>query len=234
MRKFITFFILLVLLSLSFSTISNAYSTSQYSIDIPSTFDEITEGSFTNSDGTNVNVQINEYKFNNEKIFTEKNLNTFADMLTKEMQTYMDEVKKQAKEQYGEYLTEEEIDKLLNSFKFENIESKEISTITKNNYKCFHLISVCSMSDYKYYVEQYTIYSTDKIFTLTAAASDKEFLNSEEVKSIINSFTITNYEEPVEKSTINSGVIGGILGAVVAAIMTPIITKSKNKKKEQE
>lgn len=226
MKKIITVLMTLILLT-SICTYVNAYSTDKYSIDIPDTFAKVVEGSFSNAEGVNVNIQVTPYTYKNEKIYTEQTLNQIEKEMITGIEKELDATKKQLKDQYESYLSEEQINQLMDSFKFEKVETKEISTVTKNNYKCFHLISLCSMGEEKYYSNQYIIFSKTNNYTLTIASSKKEDTETEEMKNVVNSFTINNYEEPVQSSSSNPILIGAAVGAVIGGLIGVIKAKKK-------
>lgn len=210
----------------------NAYSTSQFSIDIPETWKSNSTNSFVDGKGNNVNIQITNETFGKGNPYTEKNLNQLVDEIYNNVDSYKDEMVQSLKQTYGAYLTENEIREYVSSFKCNSIDLKEITTCTKNNYKCFHIIANYSMSDYSYYCNQYCIVSDKTIFTLSVSADDKkDFEENAELKGIVDSFTINNYKEPSD-SFLNSTTIGILVGACVGAIVG-LISYVKNKNKEE-
>ncbi len=229
MKKSILISIVFVLL-LSLCNYANAYSTSQYSIDIPSTWTTTVENVFSKSNGDSVNVQITSFTGNANNPYTEEMLDQLVNEIYNNVDNYKDEMKEQLKQTYGSYMTDSEIDKYVDSFKCNSVDLKEITTCTKNNYKCFHIISNYTMSDYSYYSEQYSITSGNNVYTLTLSSSDKSGLETSEMRDIVNSFTINNYKEPTG-STLSPTMIGIICGACVGAVVGVVIRK-KNKKQE--
>lgn len=222
-----TIFILL----LSLCSFANAYSTSQYSIDIPKSWKMDTTGSFVNEDGNSVNVQITKSEWSLGDPYTQANLDQLVKELYTNVDAYKEEMVQTFKESYGTYLSESEIREYVDSFKCNSVDLSEITTCTKNNYKCFHIIANYSMDDYSYYCNQYAIASGTEIYTVTVSAEEKEDFNDIELKKIVDSFTINNYKEP-SGSTLSPAVIGGIVGAAVGAgvgIAAYIKNKNKNR-----
>lgn len=230
MKKSILVTLVLVLI-LSIATSVNAYSTSDYTVDIPEDYEEDAPGVFSTEDGTNsFNVQITPY---DEKVgdpYNEKMLNDLVDEIYSGLENQKDEIKKEMKATYGSSVSDAEINEYIASFKCNSIDVKEITKCTKNNYKCFHLISNYTMGDYDYYCDQYSVVSGNKIFTLTLSAPDKDDFNDEEMKGIIDSFTIKNYKEP--KNTMSPTLIGAIVGAGVGVVLA-IVSAMKNKKQKE-
>lgn len=218
MKKIFCVFLLFIFI---FSLVGNvnAYSTSQYSIDIPSTYRKATEGSFTKENGNNVNVQVVPFTGSSSNAFTEEGLNKLTNNINSEIDNVRTEMKKTIKERYGEYLSDSEIDEYVKSFKCESIDKKEITTATKNNYKCYHIIASYSAGDYKYYAEQYSFISNNNVYTLTASVGEKSDLQSSEVRNIINSFTISNYKNPEQSSFFSDKLLSKMIAAGIVALI---------------
>ena len=161
MKKSILFSIILgLILILGFTTGVNAYSSADYSIDVPASFTETTENVFSSTNGSSFNVQITSYDLNSDGYpYTNANLEAYATAL----------------ENSGV-----------------KVSSKEITTFTKNNYKCLKV-------DAKVYsapCRQYVVISGSKAFILTLASASDAGMNSADMNQIISSFTINNYQEP--------------------------------------
>lgn len=212
----------------------NAYSTSQYSIDIPSTYRKATEGSFTKENGNNVNVQVVPFSGSSSNVFTEEGLNKLTNNINSEIDNVRTEMKKTIKERYGEYLSDSEIDEYVKSFKCESIDKKEITTATKNNYKCYHIIASYSAGDYKYYAEQYSFISNNNVYTLTASVGEKSDLQSAEVRNIINSFTISNYKNPEQSSFFSDKLLSKIIATGIVALICGGIKAISDKNKRNK
>ena len=138
---------------------------------------------------------------------------------------------------------EELMEELSNQSVYEKFDTKEVIDITKNNYRCAHIVA--KVNGYGYYVSQYIIVSGKKAYALTVRASSKSYLSSSEAEKIVNSFTIKDYKEPeIAKSSNKSSkdsseefadeilhrtIIGAVSGAVLGAIIA-VFYKLKNKK----
>lgn len=234
-KMFLFFSIICIFFVIPYSV--NAYSTSNYSIDIPSTYRKATEGSFTKENGNNVNVQVVPFTGSSSNAFTEEGLNSLIKNINSEIDNVRTEMKKTIKERYGEYLSDSEIDEYVKSFKFESIDKKEITTATKNNYKCYHIIASYSAGDYKNYAEQYSFISNNNIYTLTAGVGEKSDLQSSEVRNIINSFTISNYKDPEKSSFFSDKLLSKMIAAGIVALICggikTISDRNKRNKNEQ-
>ena len=96
MKKVISIMIILVLFFISYGNVF-AYSTSQFSMDIPSTYTKVGLNSFTNENGNNVNIQITTTSYAGKDPYTEKNLNDLVDEIYKQIEDSKDELIKEAK-----------------------------------------------------------------------------------------------------------------------------------------
>lgn len=234
MKKSILITIVFMLI-LSICSMVNAYSTSKYSIDMPSTYYQVTEGTFSNINGNSINVQIREGDFSGDP-YTQENLDRLADEMSNNLDAYKEQMAASLKESYSSYYTDEEIREYVDSFRCRSIDTKEISTITKNNYKCFHLVANYELGDYSYYCKQYLIMSGNEIYAITISAQNKLDLDNSDVREAVDSFTITNYKEP------NSGNFDNIIKYIgigagcgaVAGILSYVFNKNKNKKNKDE
>lgn len=230
-----------ILISLVFLTILslcgmvNAYSTSKYSIDMPSTYYLVSEGVFSNIYGNSINVQVTQGDSSGDP-YTQENLDRLVNEMYNNVDAYKDQIAASLKETYGDYYTEAEIRAYVDSFKCNSVDTKEITTVSKNNYKCFHLIANYQMADYSYYCKQYSIMSGKDVFTLTISAQDKSDLEDKEISDAIDSFTINNYQTPGSNSgfegTLKYIAIGAGCGAV-AGILSYVFNKNKKNKDEQ-
>lgn len=231
MKKIIYSFLIFIFI---FSLVGNinAYSTSKYSIDIPYTYRKATEGSYTKENGNNVNVQVVPFSGSSSNAFTEEKLNSLVKNMTSQVDNIKDEMKKTIKERYGEYLSDSEIDQYVKSVKFNGIDKKEITTATKNNYKCYHIIVSYSVGDSNIYAEQYTFMSNNNVYTLTASVGEKSDLQSSEIRNIINSFTIVNYKDPEKSSFFSSNVWSKVIATTIVAIIGVAIKHFVDKGKE--
>ena len=227
--KRIMIFLVTFVLCISFCIYTNAYTTDKFSIDIPEEYKSTSEGIFAKSDGTNIYVKSKPYKYKNENIYTEKFLDEFEKSFKTEIEAKLEETKQSLKEQYKSYFSEKQINDIITTIKFDTIDTRELTKITKNNYKCFHILSTCSINNQKLYTNQYLIYSKTDIYAISISSTEKESFESEEIKKILDSFTINNYEEPIPSFPTKYIVIavGAVIGAVVGTVFS---LKNKQKK----
>ena len=195
MRKRIVCFFIMVLIVFGFCE-TLAYSTSDYSIDIPSSYKKADGASFTSEDGTSIKIEELPFSGSSKGAFSEEFLDGIVKGLYSGVESTKEEMKKNIKEAYGDYLTDSQINEYVKSFKCDSIDKKEVTVATKNQYKCHHVIASFSTVNYSYFIEQYAFISNNKAYTLIIGASEKNKFQSDEVKNIINSFTITNYKDP--------------------------------------
>ena len=96
------------------------------------------------------------------------------------------------------------------------------SEVTKlNGYKCLYIESSYSGMT----LVQYAIPTKDKVYVLTFAGTG-DITNSDDVKSMLDSFKIDNYKEPKSGSAV--GIIIAIV--VIAAVAGGVVYFVKNKK----
>lgn len=217
-----------------------AYSTSDYSIDIPSGYDDVSENSFTNAEGRNINVQI--VPFNDEGAddpYTEERLNEIVQELYTEMDNYREELRTKLRKENDSYnigLTEDEIEEYAKSFKCDSIEKKEVTTFSKNEYKGFHITAKYSMGeDISYYADQYIVASGNDIYTLTITSPTLSEVDSSTNKSVVDSFTIINFKElkSASKKFGNESIIIVIIAIISSVTGALIGLKQKIKKKNK-
>lgn len=113
---------------------------------------------------------------------------------------------------------------------YSDIETKEVSKYTNNKYKGIHIIAKVSGS--QVYVEQYAFISDKNTYVITFSSTSKDYFSSDEVKSMIDSFTIPNYKKPQNNSALSVTLRGALIGAVVGAIIGGIKAIKKKSKKE--
>ncbi|MBO4293024.1 MAG: hypothetical protein J5881_01340 [Clostridia bacterium] len=219
-----------VLLLLGIATTVNAYSTSEFEIDVPDTFKTTATNVFACEDGRNFNITTVRYDEKSGYPYTQATLDKLVNEIYTNLDSQKADIKRQMKITYGTSMSSKAIDEYVNSFKCNSIDVKEITNCTKNNYKCIHILANYAMADTSYYCDQYAIVSGSKIYTLTLSAPEKEDFNSEEMKGILDSFTIKNYKEP--QDTMSPILIGAIVGAGVGVVLA-IVSVIKKKKENQ-
>ena len=123
---------------------------------------------------------------------------------------------------------------------------KEVTKFTKNNYPCLHYISNLSIGEENAYTETYQVVSDKTAYTITVSSHDSNFFEKQEVKDMINSFTIKNYKEYAfaQKKSSNTALlriaiytcVGAVLGAISGIVKTIQDKKIKkdNEKKEEK
>lgn len=213
-------------------TTNHPYRTSKYQIEMPSSYTKVTEGSFTDENGDNINVQVNSFH-GGFSGFTEEGLNQYVNSLNENLGDVKEKTKQLAKERYGEYISEDEIDKYVTDFKIDSIDKKEITTATKNNYKCYHVAITCSSGEKKMYMEYWEFASNNNIYLLAASASEKSKLQSEDVKYAINSFTIYNYKEQEKEPWISNELLSKIIVGAVFVLGGAILGAISRKKAQK-
>lgn len=211
-----------------------AYSTSEYSIDIPTNYKQVSENSFTDENGKNINIQI--VPFGNsswDDPYSEKHLDELVNGFYTEIDNYREEFKNTLREKNKKYnarLTEEEIEEYAKSFKVDSIEKKEVITFSKNNYKGFHIVAKCVMGELSTYADQYTVGSGKKIYTLTISCSSLDEINSN--KKIVDSFTINSFQRVEGKEEkITDKVLTTIITALIVGGIGALIGKFNSNKK---
>ena len=215
-RGFVLFIIsILVFLILFFNTYSYAYSTSDYSIDIPYSYTNQGDGSFIGATGQ-------PYIF----ISTERNSSY-------EYWKYEKEYLKILEDFIIQY-TNDELIKTIPSgydYSFKVIDSK-ITKFTDNNYNCFYFNFKFDIETYSIYLKFYVVLTADnEMYSIILTGTD-EVLNSKEVQDIINSFEIKNYI-PKDNSTILSfDTIAAICAGVIILLVAILyIMKKRDDKK---
>ena len=221
----------------------NAYSSEEYTIVVPDTYTENPKNVFAKQDGNNFNIQITENE-SGKFYYNDDFLNEITDSFVKDMDLHIDEIKEKVKEQYKGILTEQQIEDYISTIKLNGLVSKEVTTFTKNNYPAFHYVMNYTYGETNYNIEFYQLASDNKIYTLTITGIDDTYRNSDEIKEILDSFTITNYtdvsasEKEYNLEKINSFVKTGwgnsiIIGIIIIGLASSIsiyLKKQKNKK----
>jgi len=191
----IKIFIVFIILIFGFIPYTYGYSTEKYEIDIPSNYTQTSENSFSRDDGCNINIVIVPFDINSDfsYAYSETNLNELVNSINED---YLKKIlKDNLKTKYGNTLKESEIDYILTTFKFYGVIKKEVTTFSMNNYDCFHIIYSISILDKTTYTDQYVTISSKETYTVTLTGTNENYCNSDEVKSLLDSFTIRNFKE---------------------------------------
>ena len=248
LKKVITFAIIMII---TFSPVINfAYSGDKYEIEILDSFsselNNYIENYWGDEEGNSINIQISEIKSANQFQYSEEFLNGLINEIKNNIDQYKTEIREKLIHQY-EGLSEldiprEEIEKVVNpiveNMEYKDFLVKEITTFTKNNYPCLHYISNLSLGDQNIYTETYQVVSDKTAYTLTISSNDYNFFSKQEVKDMINSFTIKDYKEYAfanknKRNIINSFVVyflvGGTMGVIAKFIQNKKQVKSNIK-----
>ena len=221
MRKIVCS-LLIIVLTTCIMSVTNAYSSTEFKIDVPSTYTEETENNFKNEDGTTISIKKTEENSLAEINYTEEELKFITDRIEKSFDEYKEKIKAEIKEKQGDSVSDEKIEEVLKDIKW-NIEKKEIIDITKNNYKCFHIVSNISTGETSYYTDQYSIASGNTFYTITISVTEKEELESQEIKNILDSFTIINYKAHKGKQSTSHNKMSSIVIVIVVMIIGAIL-----------
>lgn len=195
MKKCISILVLLLFM-LGIATSVNAYSTSEFEIDIPDSFEQVELNKYADENGRGFNIVSKPFEVKGIDPYNQATLDMIVDTLYNNLDAVKRNIKTEMESTYGSELSDEEINEYVNSFKCNSIDVKEITKCTKNNYKCFHILAQYSMADYSYYCDQYTVISRDRMYVLTLSSQEKDDFNSADLKKVLDSFTINNYKEP--------------------------------------
>ena len=203
-RGILLFFVSILTFFLLFVSYSCAYTTNNYSIDIPVTYSYIGEDNFADNYGHGVNVT-KEYVGDTTGFkYNEDTLNELVD--------YVEEIGNMMDYSYS-------------------IIDKDIIKFGKNNYKGFYLRSSLSSNNIYIYADQYIVLSGDYWYTLTIVSTNFVDLNSDEIKDIVDSFTIKNFE-PVGNNFVQIGIVISIIVLIVLAIILIIKILDDRKKND--
>ena len=228
MKKCISILVLLLFM-LSIATSVNAYSTSEFEIDIPDSFEQVSLNLYADENGRCINIVSKPFETKGVDPYNQEFLDMMVYGIYNNFDAEKEEIKNEMGSTYESVVPDEKLNEYVNSLKCNSIDVKEITRCTKNNYKCFHILAQYSMADYSYYCDQYIVVSGNKMYALTLSSEDKDDFNSADFKKVLDSFTINNYKEPQSSLGL---IIGGIirLGLVVGLVIA-IVSRNKNKNK---
>ena len=246
MMKKVASIVLLILVLFS-TTISLAYSGDSYDIEVPTSFasalNDYMENYWGDGNGNSVSIQISQIKNANEFQYSEEFLKALTDEVLNNIDSYKKEIKEELIAQYetalqGLDISREEIEEVVNpivdSMKYNDFLVKEVTTFTKNNYPCLHYISSLSAGEENMYSEIYQLVSDKTAYTITISSNDAKFFDKQEIKDMVNSFTIKNYKpyafDNSKTSKLDYKAYIGI-GCVVVAAIVSAISKAAQKKK---
>lgn len=210
MKNFKNIIIIIIVLLYSFLLFLNnycfAYSTSKYSIELPSNYSQTNTDSFTDSYGNNINIKISSSGDVNNFKYSHGNLEQIVNILLSELEN-------------------------IETLKINSVVFKDVTTFTKNNYDCFHIILEYSFLGHIFYSEQYVTMSGQEIYILTITTDDFSMFDSVNIESTVDSFTINNYKD-IESDSLIKKVLMSILSVTIVIILYNIIYNKSNKNKE--
>ena len=191
---------ILMIFIITISTRVLGYKSNDFIVDIPQNFKATgIENVFVDEEENTITISSSEIAY---LPYTEENLDKIVNTLTKDLDSRREEIKDKIYIEYGNVLTEEYIESYARNVNI-SVQKKEIATFGSDNYKCFHYIVNVDMIENKYYAECYQTYSGGKTYTITISSNKNDFFESDEIKNVINSCKIENYQEPQEKDIAN-------------------------------
>lgn len=201
MKKIIFSLLIINILLIYNYSFASTISGDGYVIDLPVTYQMISEGNYVASNGNSIMVTRYPTDGNVAKIYSKSFIKKFENYInTQYTETLKTELKNHLNKRKNSSLTSKEVDELVDSLDY-IVKKREITKVSKNKYKCVHFLisaSVEGLSDSN--LDTYIIATSDKrytsnnrIFMLMCVGSD---VDSTEMKDIRNSFTITNYQKP--------------------------------------
>lgn len=184
----------------------NAYSTTQYSIEIPSTYTQVSEGNFSNENGTTIYISSEKYDLSEfgsnileSDVYNSDTLNELKKGFEQEMYTYIYSEISSAIMNYSPDITENELENIKKNITYSLVESKIIEI---GNYKAFKVKGNINLVDtLNYILEEYLIYTENYITVIAIGSMDETYFNTTEYTKIINSFTINDERIPTEISS---------------------------------
>ena len=235
-RGILLFIISTLVFFILFISYSYAYTTSDYSIDIPPGFTK-SGNSFTDDNGNSFNVNVT-YVGNMDNFkYNKTNLNTIADALQEYGENFLiTTIQDYVRTNYADYYYE--IRDQLNLLDYSyDILDKDVVRFSDNNYKGFYIKTRLGIEDYYSYAEQYCVFSNDYQYLLTISSTDNSYFNSSDAKNIVNSFTVKNFN-PVDTINIpfskNLIIISLIVIIIVAVVLIIKLSDDKNKNNMNE
>lgn len=217
-----------ILIIILFGINAYAYSNDDYSIYIPSQYTEIFENNFVDDNGLSISIVINSHAYKGE-IYTKDNLNELVkETMSISKEDILNSIKN-VNEQLNTSHTEDELENLANSIKIETTSIQEISTFSKNNYKCFHFILKITLDDFSYYANQYCVFSKTEYFILSISGYDINYFSNPEILKTIDSFTINNYQEIEEEESLSEKMFISAISTMIFMGICSIFNYRKKK-----
>lgn len=194
---------------IQFVSITKAYSTSQYNIDIPSNYILEGEGEFVAPDNS-VYIGIESANDNSFQYLEYKSeyLEIYKDFFN----SYKNEISNYIPAGY-EY-----------TYKMKD---EKITRFTDNNYKCFYFLHQITIEDYDLYFKQYIVVSGITMYSIVLGGTEEQ-INSREVKDILNSFTINNFVPTDDSPIFPSDSILIIIAIIFILVVIVLYIMKKN------
>lgn len=240
MKKLFVSIISVMIFLIFIQSICYAYSTSNYSINIPYGYKQTSIDTFANTNGNGISITMEAINSENYTFhYDNKTLNDFANSIENNLDDYKEELKKAFMQAYNpntisyiEY--ERRVNVILNSIKI-NIPSKEITTFTKNDYKCFCIEYYMTADTITpVYGRQYVVLDKSNAYIVTMTGSTRQSLYTSEVESMLDSFTINNYR-PIDDSSFESiFVMLAVIIIITLIIFFAVIKPKRQKNNEKE
>ena len=213
--------------SILFISEINAYSTSDYSINILPGFSQ-SGNSFSDNNGNSFNVNTSYVGYFEDLKYDKRNLDLIANALQEYGKNFLiSTLHNYVRTNYGKYYYE--IQNHLNLLDYNyDILNKDIVKFSDNNYKGFYIKSQMSIEDLRWYAEQYCVYSNGYQYVLTLSSFDNSYFDSSEAKNIIDSFTIRNFN-PIDTSPLLPFSNGLSIIAIIVIVIFVILYIMKKK-----
>jgi len=195
-------FVIMLFFSVNYSY-GYYYSNLNYSIDIPTNYENINNGHWLRQD-REVAILIQSIPIENTQHFkyNNQNLNSLIKGLNESVSQYA-------------------------NVKIDILE-KSVQKFTKNKYKSFFIKSRYLLNGTNLYAIQYVVGSNSVMYMLTIESTNLEQLNSYEVEDIVDSFTISNFNS-IEDTSLSDRVIAVTLSTMIGGVVYELIHYKKNK-----
>lgn len=237
-KKNILFAIMLIMcITLSNTCYAYLYDGVNYTIEVPDSYEENTEGSFSDEQGNGIDIQVN--SFSGDALYTQEELDMLVESLEESLSYNSEEglqALRESNEEAGNPLTEEELLEYADAMSYKVIE-KEITKISDNEYIAFHLRLEPYSKENGVYMDQYMTSTDEAVITITYSSRTLEGLESQDVVNSLKSLTLVDGRVAVTHSGfafefVLFGIIAVLLIlAVLFVTYKAIIEKINNKRK---
>lgn len=206
-----------------------AYSTSDYSIDIPPGFIQSGNGFINNNNGNSFNVNITYVGYFDNFKYDEAHLNVIVNTLEEYGKNFLlTTLQEYFRTNYEDYYYEIQNQLNLLDYSYEILD-KDITKFSDNNYKGFYIKTRLGIEDYYTYGEQYCVYSKGYQYILTLSSEDNSYFNSTEAKNIVDSFTVKNFVPVGDNQTsLFKNVLTAVASSTIMVLLAIFIIKIKD------